>query len=282
MRDIRHNQNGQPNGKQRSEQAHGDNGFFEQLSSPFPASVIGWKAQAVSGERALAVAFIDARTVMDRLDEVVSPGDWRDTYRVQANGTVICGLSIRVNGELVTKFDVGGRSDQDDDGDKEKAAFSDALKRAAVKWGIGRYLYSLPKQWVGYDPRKKQLTDIPSLPAWALPEDESRGSRPEVVQPVDSRAASASNGNGHVGQPRSGRELFRWLREQEQALVADGLVQAGELVDHIAQFGAEAGHGDRIVKWGSAGVALGFAEAERFISGCKGEPVTPINPRRGS
>src|SRR5262245_54335416 len=71
-------------------------GIFEQLAAPFPVEAIGWKAQAVSGERALAVAFIDARTVMERLDTVVGPENWRDNYRVHDSGNVLCGLSIRV------------------------------------------------------------------------------------------------------------------------------------------------------------------------------------------
>jgi hypothetical protein len=56
-----------------------------------------------------------------------------------------------------------------DDGDKLKAAVSDGLKRAAVKLGIGRYLYRLPRQWVDYDPQTKQFKQPPQLPGWALP-----------------------------------------------------------------------------------------------------------------
>ena len=67
------------------------------------------------------------------------------------------------------KTDVGSPSEQPDDGDKLKAAFSDALKRAAIKLGIGRYLYRLPRQWVDYDSQTKQFKAMPTLPAWALP-----------------------------------------------------------------------------------------------------------------
>jgi hypothetical protein len=50
-----------------------------------------------------------------------------------------------------------------------KAAFSDALKRAAIKLGVGRYLYRLPSQWVDYDPTAGRFVKTPQLPAWALP-----------------------------------------------------------------------------------------------------------------
>ena len=72
------------------------------------------------------------------------------------------------------KTDVGSPSEQPDDGDKLKAAFSDALKRAAIKLGIGRYLYRLPRQWVDYDPQARQFKNMPTLPAWALPQGKPR------------------------------------------------------------------------------------------------------------
>jgi len=46
----------------------------------------------------------------------------------------------------VTKEDVG-------EGGTLKAAFSDALKRAAVKFGVGRHLYEMEKVWVDLDER---------------------------------------------------------------------------------------------------------------------------------
>jgi hypothetical protein len=81
---------------------------------------------------------------------------------------VVCKLSLRIDGEWITKADVGAPSDQDDEGDKTKAAFSDGLKRAAVQWSIGRYLYALPRVWVDYDPKARTLTP-PQLPPWATP-----------------------------------------------------------------------------------------------------------------
>ena len=128
-----------------------------------------WKPQAISGSRALAVCYIDARAVMDRLDDVFGVAGWQDAYQPLAEGTVLCRLRVLIEGQWVEKQDVGGESEQKDGGDRAKAAFSDALKRAAVKLGVGRYIYSLPLQWVDYDPQKKQFTRTPTLPTWALP-----------------------------------------------------------------------------------------------------------------
>jgi hypothetical protein len=82
---------------------------------------------------------------------------------------VVCRLSVKIGEAWVTKMDVGGPSDQKDEGDRRKAAFSDALKRAAVKFGVGRYLYDLPPVWCDYDAKAKQLVKKPALPPWALP-----------------------------------------------------------------------------------------------------------------
>lgn len=144
--------------------------FQTALANPFPASAIKWKPQTVKGNRALAVAYLDARLVMDRLDQVVGVEGWRDEYEVLPDGSVICRLSVHTPfGLSQTKCDVGSPSEQPDAGDRLKAAFSDALKRAAVKFGIGRYLYRIPMQWLDYDPLKKRFTETPRLPDFAKP-----------------------------------------------------------------------------------------------------------------
>ena len=139
------------------------------LTAPFPADAVHWKPLSVKGNRALAAAYLDARAVMQRLDCVFGVGGWKDAYQLVDGGSVVCTLSVKIGDEWVEKTDVGSPSEQPDDGDKLKAAFSDALKRAAVKLGIGRYLYRLPRQWVDYDPQARQLVKTPQLPAWALP-----------------------------------------------------------------------------------------------------------------
>jgi hypothetical protein len=139
------------------------------LTAPFPADAIHWRPITIKGNRALAAAYLDARAVMQRLDCVFGVGGWKDAYQPVNGGSVVCTLSVKVDGEWVDKTDVGSPSEQPDSGDKLKAAFSDALKRAAIKLGIGRYLYRLPSQWVNYDPQAKRFEQTPTLPAWALP-----------------------------------------------------------------------------------------------------------------
>lgn len=141
----------------------------EALAAPFEPSEVKWKPAVVSGSRALAMAYVDARVVQDRLDDVLGVENWQDNYRVLDDGSVVCRLSLKIGGVWITKMDVGSMSEQGDAGDRRKAAFSDSLKRTAVKFGVGRYLYRLPSQWVQYDPQKKQIVSPPQLPPWALP-----------------------------------------------------------------------------------------------------------------
>ncbi|PIQ25281.1 hypothetical protein COW36_19895 [bacterium (Candidatus Blackallbacteria) CG17_big_fil_post_rev_8_21_14_2_50_48_46] len=97
-----------------------------------------WKVQTARSWGCECVAYIDARQVMDLLDEVVGPENWQDHYREVA-GKIYCDLSILIEDEWITKSDCGTASHFEAD----KGQASDAFKRAAVKWGIGRFLYQL-------------------------------------------------------------------------------------------------------------------------------------------
>jgi hypothetical protein len=121
--------------------------MFEELAAPFPRKAISWRAQSLTsnGDKAMALAYIDARDVMNRLDEVLTPGGWQDSYTETASGRVLCTLSVEVQpGVWVSKTDGAGNTDVEAD----KGGISDAFKRAAVKWGIGRYLYDVEAPWV--------------------------------------------------------------------------------------------------------------------------------------
>lgn len=119
--------------------------LFAKLAAEFPREQISWRAQTVTkdGDKALALAYIDARDVMNRFDEVVGAGDWSDSYDVHPNVT-ICSIALRIEGGWTSKADGAG----DTDVEAEKGRISDAFKRAAVKWGVGRYLYAIPSTWV--------------------------------------------------------------------------------------------------------------------------------------
>lgn len=142
--------------------------LLRDLSAPFKDEDVEWKAQATTGNRCLAVAYVDARVVIDRLNEVFGVGNWQTECRIHPEvGAVVCRLSVLVHGRWAVYEGVGAFSDQPHAGDKVKAGASDALKRSAVHLGVGRYLYDLPKTWVDYDPQRKQIVTPPRASALA-------------------------------------------------------------------------------------------------------------------
>lgn len=125
--------------------------MFEQLKAPFDPKKISWRVGSMTKDKSkgMALAYIDARDVMDRLDDVCTPGGWACRYP-HANGKTVCAIGIKVGEEWIWKEDGAGDSDIE----AEKGALSDAFKRAAVRWGIGRYLYDIPSPWVELDEYK--------------------------------------------------------------------------------------------------------------------------------
>lgn len=263
------------------------NAIATALQKPFPASSVGWKPQTVKGERCLAVAYIDARDVMDRLDEVAGPDGWQDAYEFLPDGSVVCRLRVRfAAGEWVEKADVGGESDQPDGGDRRKAAVSDALKRAAVKFGIGRYLYRLDQQWVDFDAKTRSIPKPPRLPEWALPEEErrqaSQPAKPAASQPaptpVPAPAPAPARQPAPTQQQQQPRQpeqqtqaepcaLERRLREKEAELVKAALCRAGELVEHVLAAAEEARFPLHMREWNMAHAAVVAGWVREFESG---------------
>lgn len=84
----------------------------------------------------------NARVDMDILDEVVGAENWQRKHEV-INGNLYChvGIYSKDKNEWVWKSDCGTESNTE----KEKGEASDAFKRACVNWGIGRELYTAPK-----------------------------------------------------------------------------------------------------------------------------------------
>jgi hypothetical protein len=116
---------------------------FKALQDFFAGDALEWRIQQ-AGEKngrvwAIAVPYVTNRAIQMRLDEVVGPENWRNEFRAGPSGGVMCGLSIRVGDEWITKWD--GAENTDVEG--VKGGLSGAMKRAAVQWGIGRYLYGL-------------------------------------------------------------------------------------------------------------------------------------------
>lgn len=123
--------------------------IWERLAEPFPAEFIHWRLGSVAKDRlrGMALAYIDARDLFDRLDQVVGPANWQSRVELGPDGRVIAGIGIRDidgSGEWIWKWDGAGATNIEG----EKGGISDALKRAGVQFQICRYLYRLDSPWV--------------------------------------------------------------------------------------------------------------------------------------
>lgn len=105
------------------------------LRRPFTPEAVKFKVQSVWPKNApnggLIVFYIDARLAVERLNLVV-PHLWHDEYE-PVQGGLLCRLTV----DGITRQDMGS-------GYQGKGLYSDALKRAAVKFGIGVSLYASP------------------------------------------------------------------------------------------------------------------------------------------
>lgn len=127
------------------------------LKAPFHHSKLSWRIGKKSNwdyklnkpkdpnkpVKALMLVYIDARDVQDRLDKVCCL-DWSNEFK-EVMGRMVCYLTIAG----VTRVDGAG----DTEFEAEKGGLSDSFKRAAVMFGVGRYLYNAKNcnTWIEYE-----------------------------------------------------------------------------------------------------------------------------------
>ena len=138
----------------------------QKLEIPFSPKAVSWRVgrKSKDGKSAMLLAYIDARDVMERLERACGFGNWQCRYSLADAGVLICDIGIRIDGEWVWRANGAG----DTQVEAEKGKCSDAFKRAAVLWGVGRYLYGLPSPKVALNDYGKWDKD-PALPDWATP-----------------------------------------------------------------------------------------------------------------
>lgn len=183
---------------------------FSKLKEPFDEKDIEWRLQSCGESNgkiwAICLAYVTNRAIQNRLDEVCGPENWKNEFVTGPDGGILCGISIKCNGEWVTKWD-GAENTQIE---AVKGGLSGAMKRAAsTGWGIGRYLYNLEEGFAtvsdkgkfrGSTKDKKNFRwDPPRLPSWALPikstgtnkTTETAKNTPTPAAPVDPETKKA-------------------------------------------------------------------------------------------
>lgn len=167
------------------------------LRRPFTKEAVKWKVQTVLGDAAgcHVVGYIDARLVIERLNAVIPR--WQEEFEALQDSTMRCSITI----DGVTHTDVGS-------GYKGKGLYSDALKRAAVHFGVGVSVYALREVtfWVS-DHGKPQNDDYGAL-----------------IETYTSKGKKAI---------KITAEGQRWLRDMYQRwLEAKGIAAFGQPIDH--------------------------------------------------
>lgn len=111
------------------------------LTAPILPSEIEWRVQSqTSTGKLLVVPYINNRCVMARFDAAFGPTNWTSEFREIGNG-FICRLSVTVDKRTIFREDGASKTNIE----PEKGGISDAMKRAAVQFGLGRCLYDYPK-----------------------------------------------------------------------------------------------------------------------------------------
>lgn len=148
--------------------------------------------------KGLVLPYVTNRAIQNRLDDVCGAENWCNVFQLWQNESQLCGISIRMNQEeniWVTKWD-GAENTKTE---PIKGGLSNAMKRAAVQWGIGRYLYQATPEWVDVIPRGKSyiFREPPKLPKELLPDGANNaGYVADVATPEDVAVAELVNSGG--------------------------------------------------------------------------------------
>lgn len=246
--------------------------LFADLAAPFAPEQVKERSQ---GGRTFT--YITCRTAANRLDDVLGPENWWDRYKT-SDKSVECELTIRLpDGTTLTKVDAGAYATMQDEGDNEKAGYSDAFKRAAAKFLVGRYLYRDGLPTFVYDalgiPGQRELNDsIQATPSNGGYQSNGGSYPPRSSSPPPSRSnGSAPQGNGNYGDPRTGGQLFAWAKkktDEEPAL---------DLVKRIDAWAKQKGFPYKWKEWADQQVADAYAAARKVVE-AGGEAVAPAQP----
>ena len=177
-----------------------------RLEEPFASKDVKWLVAATSrdGRKGRVTPYADPRAYTDRLNQIFTASGWTREYTVHTVSPITRlkrDKPIQTGKVLVTCVvsipGVGTHSGSGEEwADYENAmtsAEAQSFKRACSVFGLGRYFYNFAEMWVDLD-EYKHPRELPTLPSWALPENERR-------TPVPTGAASKEIGNGaNLGQ----------------------------------------------------------------------------------
>lgn len=226
-----------------------------ELAAPFSAADVDWRIQHTTQDKArgLVVPYVKSRAIQSRLDDVVGPYNWKAEYKPwhpvarsnQTTASQLCGISVYCEDrkEWIQKWDGAENTDIE----PVKGGISDSFKRAAVLWGIGRYLYGLDGAWVDLEQKGKnpvirdsemqrlnrqyeKAMNLPPSNTMPFPgQQDPQPPAPPTAVPYDYAVRAAqprqfASGNGMILQlqGRDGKRLEAYLQKEDRNL-AEGV-----------------------------------------------------------
>lgn len=212
--------------------------------------------------------YVDAQAVARRLDAVVSPAGWECDCTPYDQG-VKCAITIHLpDGSKRTRAAMGGYPEKLSGEDTVKGGDTDAFRRAAMRWGVGAYLYRggseeplrrhdrgpdrRPTNGNGHGDRRDyierpQRADVTGQRNGAQRERAARG------EPDDGRRDG--------GTPRNGKQLYALLKEWEETRR-----EAAGVLEYIMNFGDGQRYPKRMLEWDFDQARTAHAEALDFMA----------------
>jgi hypothetical protein len=172
-----------------------------RLEEPFASKDVKWLVAATSrdGRKGRVTPYADPRAYTDRLNQVFTASGWTREYTVHTlspitrmkkdkpiqTGKVLVTCVVSIPGVGTHS---GSGEEWADDENAMTSAEAQSFKRACSVFGLGRYFYNFAEMWVDLD-EYKHPRELPTLPSWALPENERRA-------PVQNGGVRKETGNG--------------------------------------------------------------------------------------
>jgi len=185
--------------------------FVAALEVPFDPLQIEWRVMNTTKNgpplRGQVVPYADQRAYTDRLNALFTPAGWTRRYTIHASSNFERSQDKKIVAKVLVScelaiFGLGSHSatgeEFADDPNALTAAEAQAFKRAAVCFGLGRYLYYFTGTWVDLDEHKRPKT-VPQLAGWATPAGWRQGLRPRFACGQEG-AKTAPAGSGNSGQ----------------------------------------------------------------------------------
>ena len=123
------------------------NKIIEQLCSPLELSDVEARIGTCTAKGFSLLLYKTARTDIKRLNKVCGM-NWSNKHSIDSHGNVTCEISVYnvSSQQWYSRHDTGSESLTE----KEKGSYSDSLKRAGFRWGIGLELYESPFIFINY------------------------------------------------------------------------------------------------------------------------------------